>query len=41
MELRALMKAAPYLEQELFYTGSDGEDKEVKEAVTELLEVVK
>ncbi|XP_076311785.1 ERO1-like protein beta isoform X1 [Tachypleus tridentatus] len=41
LELRALAKAAPYLERELFYTGLDEEDKEVQVAVKDFLSVVK
>lgn len=41
VELRALAKAAPYLEDEMFYTGETEEDNEVRMAVKELLSVVK
>lgn len=41
VELRALAKAAPYLEQEVYYTGNEKEDQEVKDAVLEMLKIVK
>ncbi|CAH1791045.1 unnamed protein product [Owenia fusiformis] len=41
IELRALAKAAPYLEQENFYTGNEEGDLETKNAVKDLLKVVK
>lgn len=41
VELRALAKVAPYLIKEEFYTGSPVEDLEVKEAVNDLLKVVR
>lgn len=41
LELRALAKAAPYLESLEFYTGNEGEDSDVRKAVTDLLTVVK
>ncbi|XP_071788385.1 ERO1-like protein beta [Asterias amurensis] len=39
--LRALAKAAPLLGQESFYTGETAEDAELKNEITEILEVVK
>ncbi|ULU14398.1 hypothetical protein L3Y34_016720 [Caenorhabditis briggsae] len=41
LELRALLKAAPYLQNELFYTGNDQEDAETRKAVEELLEEIR
>lgn len=41
LELRALLKAAPYLQNELFYTGNDEEDAETRKAVEELLEEIR
>lgn len=41
LELRALAKAAPYLANEEFYTGSDEDDKDVRDAVKEILSVIK
>lgn len=41
LELRAIAKAAPYLEQLSFYTGNETEDVEVKAAVGDLLHQVK
>ncbi|CAD7083353.1 unnamed protein product [Hermetia illucens] len=40
VELRALAKIAPFLRKEEFYTGSQEEDREVKVAVNDLLNVV-
>lgn len=40
-ELRALAKAAPYLETQEFYTGSEEDDRDVKKAVKDLLSIVK
>lgn len=40
VELRALAKAADYLRREQYYTGTAGDDEEVKEAVSELLGVI-
>lgn len=40
-ELRALAKAAPYLESLEYYTGNESEDKDVLKAVEDLLTVVK
>lgn len=41
VELRALAKAAPYLQMEDYYTGNEQEDQEVQTAVHDLLEVAK
>ena len=42
VELRAIKKAAPYFEKELFYTGlSDKEDQDTKSAVLDLLNETK
>ncbi|XP_045132908.1 ero1-like protein isoform X2 [Portunus trituberculatus] len=41
LELRALAKAAPYLQTQEFYTGSEEDDRDVKKAVTDLLSIVK
>ncbi|XP_042217287.1 ero1-like protein isoform X2 [Homarus americanus] len=41
LELRALAKAAPYLESLEFYTGNDVEDSEVRKAVRDLVTIVK
>ena len=41
LELRAIAKAAPYLEQLLFYTGNEVEDAEVQAAVHDILNHVK
>lgn len=40
VELRALAKVAPYLRKEAFYTGIDKNDKEVRVAVKDFLNVV-
>lgn len=40
VELRALAKAAPYLRREEYYTGIEDEDREVKLAINDLLNVV-
>ncbi|XP_013400738.1 ERO1-like protein beta isoform X3 [Lingula anatina] len=41
VELRALAKAAPYLEQEDFFTGDEKEDNETRNAVKDLLKIIK
>ncbi|XP_061183412.1 ERO1-like protein beta [Saccostrea echinata] len=41
VELRALVKAAPYLEEEDFFTGNPEEERDVKEGVKDLLKVIK
>lgn len=40
LEMRALAKAAPYLEQELFFTGDDEEDESVRAAVKDILSTI-
>lgn len=40
LELRALSKAAPYLREELFFTGSEEEDDSVKDAVHDILNII-
>ena len=41
MELRAITKAAPYLENHPFFTGNDEEDKETRIAVKEVLNLMR
>lgn len=41
LELRALDKAAPYLKREEYYTGNDDGDEETRQAVDDILEVVR
>lgn len=41
LELRAVAKAAPYLENQLYYTGNDYQDADTNNAVKDLLRVVK
>lgn len=41
LELRALVKAAPYLQKELFYTGNEEEDQETRQMIESLMEVAK
>lgn len=41
IQLRALAKASYYLEKEVYYTGNYKEDAEVKDAVSNLLQVVR
>ena len=41
LELRAIAKAAPYFENELFYTGNLENDQEVQLAVKKLLDIAK
>ncbi|XP_075228029.1 endoplasmic reticulum oxidoreductin-1-like protein isoform X3 [Lycorma delicatula] len=41
LELRALAKAAPYLEREEYYTGNESEDVQTKAAIKDFLSVVK
>ncbi|KAL1454900.1 hypothetical protein WDU94_009030 [Cyamophila willieti] len=41
LELKAVAKAAPYLEQELYYTGNLREDQETRSAIHDFLKVVK
>ena len=40
LELRALQKAAPFLERHTFYTGNEEEDVDTKTAVKEILRIV-
>lgn len=40
VELRALAKAAPYLRNEEYFTGREKEDREVRVAVKDLLNVI-
>uniref|UniRef100_A0A914VM73 Endoplasmic reticulum oxidoreductin-1 n=1 Tax=Plectus sambesii TaxID=2011161 RepID=A0A914VM73_9BILA len=39
LELRALVKAAPYLQNEMFYTGDDVEDSETRQAVERIIDI--
>lgn len=41
LELRAIAKAGSYFENELFYTGNDENDKEVRIAVKKLVEIAR
>ncbi|KAG8176897.1 hypothetical protein JTE90_000482 [Oedothorax gibbosus] len=41
LELRAIAKAGSYLENELFYTGNDENDEEVRTAVKKLVEIAR
>lgn len=41
IELRALVKAAPYLESEEFYTGNESNDWDTKMAIKDLLSIIK
>ena len=41
LELRALAKAAPYLEKGNYYTGNENEDKDTRLAINDLLSIVK
>lgn len=41
LELRALAKAAPYLQKEEFYTGNDSEDKDTRLAVDDILSIIR
>lgn len=40
LEMRALAKAAPYLEQEEYFTGRQDDDNDTKDAVVNLLQVI-
>ncbi|XP_014204852.1 ero1-like protein [Copidosoma floridanum] len=40
LELRALAKAAPYLQREAYYTGNANEDKDTRLAVNDILNVI-
>ncbi|GMT28408.1 hypothetical protein PFISCL1PPCAC_19705, partial [Pristionchus fissidentatus] len=39
LELRALVKAAPYLKEEMFFTGNDEEDEKTRKMMKELIEL--
>lgn len=41
LQLRALAKAAPYLEREEYYTGSEMDDEDTRLAMNDILNVVK
>ncbi|KAF4529715.1 hypothetical protein B566_EDAN015344 [Ephemera danica] len=41
LEMRALAKAAPFLEREAYFTGNSEEDKAVSEAAQDILKVIK
>lgn len=41
LELRAIAKAAPYLEQENYFTGNEHEDSATREAIHDFLSVIK
>lgn len=41
LELRAIVKAAPYLQQEMFHTGNEKEDAETRQTIEQLLEICK
>lgn len=41
LELRALAKAAPYLEREEYYTGNEIEDEDTRLAINDILNVIK
>jgi hypothetical protein len=41
LELRAIVKAAPYLEKELYYTGNKEEDELTRAAIKDFLSVAK
>ena len=41
LELRALAKAAPYLQREEYYTGNDGEDKDTRLAINDILNIIR
>lgn len=41
LELRALVKVAPYLEKEMFYTGNEAEDAETRQFIEQLIEICK
>ena len=40
LELRALVKAAPYLHREEYYTGNEDEDEDTRLAVKDILHIV-
>ena len=41
LELRALAKAAPYLQREEYYTGNDDEDKDTRLAINDILNIIR
>ncbi|CAL1296065.1 unnamed protein product [Larinioides sclopetarius] len=41
LELRAIAKAAPYFENEIYYTGNEENDEQVRVAIKKLLEIAK
>lgn len=41
LELRALAKAAPYLEREEYYTGNKAQDKDTRLAINDILNIIK
>ncbi|XP_012277627.1 ero1-like protein [Orussus abietinus] len=41
LELRALAKAAPYLEREEYYTGNESDDEDTRLAIKDILQVIK
>lgn len=41
LELRALVKVAPYLQKEMFYTGNEEEDVETKQTIEQLMDICK
>ncbi|RCN32328.1 endoplasmic Reticulum Oxidoreductin 1, partial [Ancylostoma caninum] len=41
LELRALLKVGPYLQNELFFTGNEKEDIETRVAIDELLDIIR
>lgn len=41
LELRALAKAAPYLENEAYFTGNEEDDIEMRKAMKDILQVIK
>ena len=41
LELRALVKVAPYLQTEIFFTGNEAEDVETREAMEQLVDICK
>lgn len=41
LELRALAKAAPYLQREEYYTGNEVEDQDTRLAINDILTVVR
>lgn len=41
LEMKALAKAAPYLEKEQFFTGNDEQDESVQAAVKDILKIIR